>query len=488
MRQYVFSPYGESLINETFGVIPPASGPGHQGLFFYPVPGDFGIDPLAAGNHGLYYNRNRWYHPKLGRFLQADVNATALPLMYGASFNASRASVAVGAFSAEAQYGDGLNLFQYLSSNPINMLDPDGLDAFQDDIDDVIASYYGERAAGAAAVMAKAGKAFNMGQQLGYMALTMMPGAGVVELAIKLSDPNKDVGFWDYVGAAGDLGGPIGKLGGKFLKSSFKYMDKLNTGDKRRMSESAGGILGCNCFVEGTLVSTPSGQVPIEEIQVGDDIQTRSHVNSKLPVKPGKVTRLYRSLAPVIMWLTLSNGEVLGTTPGHKVWTHDLGWGYASQLDAGDTFLGEDGLPVSIVAIDRDFTSTPVYNLEVDGEFTYFANGVWVHNKSCELWSDQKWNALTGNAYEDWILGLYGYGKNKRTVRVKNGEHIPDFWEDGIIGDVKFVEKLARSPQLEAIAKQAKRDGLKPVVIVSDSKNTKVSKWVHDHFEVIWGP
>jgi hypothetical protein len=35
------------------------------------------------------------------------------------------------------------------------------------------------------------------------------------------------------------------------------------------------------------------------------------------------------------------------------------------------------------VLVDR--RPTPVYNLEVDGTFTYFAAGVWVHNNSCRV-------------------------------------------------------------------------------------------------------
>lgn len=53
VRQYVYSPYGVPLINETFGHNPPSSGPGHQGLFFYPVPNDPFSDSLTANTHGL---------------------------------------------------------------------------------------------------------------------------------------------------------------------------------------------------------------------------------------------------------------------------------------------------------------------------------------------------------------------------------------------------------------------------------------------------
>jgi RHS repeat-associated protein len=46
---------------------------------------------------GLYYNRNRYYDPAIGRYLQTD------------------------------PYGEGLNLYAYVFGNPVNWIDPEGL-------------------------------------------------------------------------------------------------------------------------------------------------------------------------------------------------------------------------------------------------------------------------------------------------------------------------------------------------------------------------
>jgi hypothetical protein len=75
----------------------------------------------------------------------------------------------------------------------------------------------------------------------------------------------------------------------------------------------------------------------------------------------------------------------LGTTPGHEVWTQEAGWTFAGDVRVGDTFVDREGGPAAIVGIWLDPRPTPVYNLEIDGTFTYFVDGLWVHNNSCDL-------------------------------------------------------------------------------------------------------
>ena len=98
-------------------------GVGHQGLFFVRFDGDPDDPPHAVGARGLYYNRNRWYSPDLGRFIQRDVNETALPIITAMVFNTETLASFVGAFDGPALYGDGINLYGYVDSNPVNRLD-----------------------------------------------------------------------------------------------------------------------------------------------------------------------------------------------------------------------------------------------------------------------------------------------------------------------------------------------------------------------------
>jgi RHS repeat-associated protein len=125
-RQYVWSPYGEAIYADEIPATQPEPLPinriGHQGLFFYRLDGTpdgvaGGPDALAPGAVGLYYNRNRWYSPAMGRFTSMDPNATALPLVDS-----------VISLDAMAQYDSSLNLHECSASNPLSRSDPIGLE------------------------------------------------------------------------------------------------------------------------------------------------------------------------------------------------------------------------------------------------------------------------------------------------------------------------------------------------------------------------
>ena len=156
MFQFAYGPYGDlraADLRSGEASLPPMS-LGHQGLFFIRLDGDPDDPPLEPGAHGLYYNRNRWYNPDLGRFMQRDVNETALPILTAYAFNGEAVANLFGSFSGQGLYADGMNLYLYARGNPINGRDPFGLyyDPFAD-VDDCIAGIYAERAQAAGNAM-----------------------------------------------------------------------------------------------------------------------------------------------------------------------------------------------------------------------------------------------------------------------------------------------------------------------------------------------
>jgi hypothetical protein len=227
----------------------------------------------------------------------------------------------------------------------------------------------------------------------------------------------------------------------------------------------------------------------IESIQEGDEVMTRDQDCPGESPKPGRVTRVFRNVAPAILWLSLANGQVVGTTLGHEVWTLQSGWKLAGQLAVGEDFIDQEGRPVRITGMVLEARPTAVYNLEVDGSFTYFADGVWVHNGSrCVLWPQQKWNKMVGEAYQDWINTLYGYVRNHEALP---SGHVPDILDraKGIIGDVKNVESLEKTSQLTAIANYARDNGLTPILVVSESNVKFISPEIEKlGFILKWGP
>ena len=171
------------------------------------------------------------------------------------------------------------------------------------------------------------------------------------------------------------------------------------------------------CFVAGTLVSTPRGLVPIESLNIGDEVYTQT------AIRP--VTQTYVMPPQPLREVEFHNGTTLRCTPGQqfKAWTPDLTavWKTAEELAPGDfviarEFAKTNSLPAdkgavvpylpSRAALDatdslhavivRDFVCHGIsfvqvqairesgeevtYDIQVDIDHEFIANGVLVHN------------------------------------------------------------------------------------------------------------
>lgn len=88
------------------------------------------------------------------------------------------------------------------------------------------------------------------------------------------------------------------------------------------------------CFVAGTSVTTPDGQVPIEELRVGDSVVT--------PYGAQSIKAVLRKKSHALVRLILDDGSTIRCTPDHRFLTAD-GWVKASNLE-GHCLYGQQDI------------------------------------------------------------------------------------------------------------------------------------------------
>lgn len=139
------------------------------------------------------------------------------------------------------------------------------------------------------------------------------------------------------------------------------------------------------CFVAGTLIATPAGARPIEDLQAGDVVLT--HLGPRVVEAAGCTSRDAK------VFDLQFDGGVLRGTGNHPVWSADR-WVRLDSLRVGQPVhhLVESLVPVGVpgppdpIIEERQVTAvrrmgrSAVFNLTVDDAHTYFANGVLVHN------------------------------------------------------------------------------------------------------------
>ena len=174
------------------------------------------------------------------------------------------------------------------------------------------------------------------------------------------------------------------------------------------------------CFVAGTLVQTDDGEAAIETIKSGGRVMTRGGMREVIDSMCNGVKETWR--------LITEAGRQIEGTGNHPIYTSD-GWIRLDELILGSTLFasparryaacdvtpnaGETAESTtrtgSVQSAAKRFASTDiassavvldrvarvertgrvasVYNLSVDGEHEYFANGILVHNCDASLYS-----------------------------------------------------------------------------------------------------
>jgi uncharacterized protein YfaS (alpha-2-macroglobulin family) len=212
-----------------------------------------------------------------------------------------------------------------------------------------------------------------------------------------------------------------------FYSQRYNQADQSNS--LRGIAAAQGGAeQGSGCFTGDTGILMADGsQKPIQNIQVGDFIQTRSDENRADSITLAKVNQVMEHTVNGYLILNSS----LKVTPEHRIYTkhsqisdsnplfsdrktQNSNWVNAGNLQIGDIIFDQTGKEIKITSIEWQAGQTKVYNLEIDKYHTYFAGGIFVHNDKGGTVRDN----LADTAYWNPVVKTDSKGKASLTFKL----------------------------------------------------------------------
>ena len=149
----------------------------------------------------------------------------------------------------------------------------------------------------------------------------------------------------------------------------------------KRIVGAGGGGGGGGCFLGHTLVSVPGGQRRIDELKVDDLVVSFDH-NGDL--HEAKILKIHEHENERVIRYTLWGGQYLDATPNHWVLNQFNAFVEIDTLGSDDCLIDANNHLRPIVG-KTEFCTGKVYNLTVEGQHTFIANGVRVHNAGLGL-------------------------------------------------------------------------------------------------------
>ncbi|MBL8012234.1 MAG: hypothetical protein JNN05_00155, partial [Candidatus Omnitrophica bacterium] len=157
-----------------------------------------------------------------------------------------------------------------------------------------------------------------------------------------------------------------------------QYFYDGDGGRTAKISYTTGQAGNNTCFLAGTKISMADGTTKsIEDVKIGDAVV--SYDEKKMAKVTAKVTEMFDGESA--KEYLLINGH-LKVTANHKFYSKG-DWVEIGKLKEGDILLDENLKEIAINKIEKveSQNSIQVYNLEVEGEHNYYADGILVHNK-----------------------------------------------------------------------------------------------------------
>jgi hypothetical protein len=173
------------------------------------------------------------------------------------------------------------------------------------------------------------------------------------------------------------------------------------------------------CVAEHSAIATPNGDRPIESLRVGDEVWTLSEAGDR---EVGRVQRITSHLDRRTLELTTRDGHTVVVSPTQPLLVEEQ-WIPAAMIGTSDSIAADDG-PTAVVSVMENAEPVRVFDLTVEPNGNFFANGILAHNKSFA--PQPKPQDLSGpwighNARHGWFyveLNADGTGRAAQRYRV----------------------------------------------------------------------
>jgi predicted phage tail protein len=133
---------------------------------------------------------------------------------------------------------------------------------------------------------------------------------------------------------------------------------------------------GGGCFTGGTLVSTPIGETPIKDLQIGDLVVSFDDTGT---IHEAKVLKVHTHQNNKVNRYHFWGQKHIDATPNHWVLNQFNTFVAIGSLGSDDCLIDENDHLRPILKVE-ELGLDEVFNLTVENQHTFIANGIRVHN------------------------------------------------------------------------------------------------------------